>query len=133
MIKKTLIFIFFTLLTDGLLAQNYPYKKILNHLIKSGEGVQSDNWEKEKASIVFNKIFENDSAGIYDFCLDADHSYWFLLPKNKNRYQILNCNDINTEWPIIDKIFRTSAVNINCQKMSRFNCQDWLLKALLNC
>jgi hypothetical protein len=93
-------------------AQKLPMSIMCKHLLECGEAPQCDSISVNNIS--YSRIVGTDSVALFLFSNSSPHNYFYLLLKNKNRYKILNCDDLGYDWVDIKEIFGALALNFQC-------------------
>lgn len=82
--------------------EKLPFTQMINHLVTSNELSYTNDVNEELTHFVCKKYCGNAEIALYVFSSSSVHHYEFLLIKNKNKYQILNCDNFISEWATID-------------------------------
>jgi len=103
--KKIVFFWMLVLLSNTFYAQKLPMKQVVAHLTSVGEIPPQENWQDALQNMTIGKMFSVDSVALYLFSSTYIHRYKFFLVKDRDSFQILNCDNFIPEYEIMEKVY----------------------------
>ena len=110
----------------------FPKKEVIEYLIAKQEIIskKTTEWDSYINQIVYSRVFNgiSDSFIIYKFNVSSSHPTSFLLLKDCNSYQIIECYNLLDEWSkikaLLEKMNTFLTIKLIDQIIEVFNTHE---------